>query len=69
MKFVMNHATGGRSIARPVDQQPNSQSLYHGQPDIGVRLSPKVEHMADNLLIDLRLLDEDVYRRLVTDQE
>ena len=30
MNFVMNHAPGTGSIARPVDQQSRALPLYHG---------------------------------------
>ena len=30
MNFVMNHATGAGSIARPVDQLSSVMPLYHG---------------------------------------
>ena len=34
MNFVMNHAPGAGSIARPVDQQSSAipRALYHGCP-------------------------------------
>ena len=35
MNFVMNHASGAGSIARPVDQQSSAMPLYHGCLHIG----------------------------------
>ena len=32
MNFVMNHAPGAGSIARPVDQQSSALPLYHRSP-------------------------------------
>ena len=34
MNFVMNHAPGARSIARPVNQQSSALTLYHECPQV-----------------------------------
>ena len=45
MNFVMNHAPGAGSIARPVDQQSSTLPLYHGRPLYYCTMSNHVTHL------------------------